>query len=242
MKAPSSGPSAGPAFHEAGTLLGTRDLTSDLTVSPVLKDRGPMTGEGPRSRGARAAPSPDPDLVAARVSRGRGWWWLLVPLVLAGGGAWWWFGNPGSGGIPGAGAGDDGVPGALSPVAADLPGNAGGIDAGAPETTAAADAPVAPEDAGGPVQPAREPVTVRIVGTPPGAVVRRQPDGAVLGALPLDLVVSFGQTHRLRVEAKGFRSADLEIDWEAARRQAERTVRLERKAPGREAPTDDWEL
>ncbi|HOU53673.1 MAG TPA: protein kinase [Myxococcota bacterium] len=237
MQAPPSGP--GPAFHEAGTLLGTRTLSPDLTVAPVRKDGGPSWNEGPRSRGQRPSSTPVGDLPVPGTPRRRVWW-LLVPLALAGAGAWWWLGDAGSASV--GGPGDEVLAGAPVPrEAADLPGDAG-RDVGVPATPAPADARSAPEDPGGPSQPAREPVTVRIVGTPAGAVVRRQGDGAVLGVLPLDLVVSPGQHHRLRVEARGFRPLDLEIDWEGARQQSEQSVRLERRPPGRESPTDDWEL
>ena len=244
MKVPTPGPGTGPVFPNGETLLGTRTLGSERTVSPALKQAGAPVGEGPRSRGQRASPTPSQDLPVPRTFRRRGSWLLVLAALaaLAGGGAWWWFGDSGPRGLVAVGPGDD--PGAEVRVAgraADLPGEAE-RDAGGLGAVVAPDSGASREDAGGPVRPAPEPVVARILGTPQGAVVRRQVDGAVLGALPLDLVVAYGQTHRLRIEAKGYRPLDLEVGWEDARRQPEQTVRLERRPAVRQSPSEDWGL
>jgi len=240
MRVPQGGGEADPGFHEGKTLQGTRALSSEWTVAPVLEESSGPRGEGPRLQGEAAGRTPSGDLPAVGYSPRRRAWWVLLPLAMVGGAAWWWLGGPGSEGSAARGPGEDVSPAVVAMAATeDLPGDSGGES---PDMEAMADAGGASDEAGPSLPPAREAVTVRIVGSPQGAVVRRQEDGAVLGPLPLDLVVSPGQVHRLRVEARGYRPGDLEIDWEGARRQPERSVRLERRPSGRQAPAEDWEL
>jgi hypothetical protein len=56
----------------------------------------------------------------------------------------------------------------------------------------------------------------------------------------MDVEVAPGDMARIRIEAAGFRSQDLEFSYDELLRQPERTVKLLKKSAA--AKTDDWDL